>query len=66
VTPVVDRLRSSYRNLIKVDVAENQALARAFGVAATPSFLLVEDGLIRQVRIGGLNETRLKQMLQAD
>ena len=63
-TLLVDQLRRTHRNLIKIEVAEHQALARAFGVAATPSFVLVEDGLIRQVHLGGLNEARLVYMLQ--
>jgi len=46
-------------------VAQSMVLARAFGIAATPSFVLVEDNTIRQVHLGGLNETRLKRMLEA-
>ena len=66
MTPLLARLQQTHRNLVKVDVAQSMALARAFGIAATPSFVLVEDNTIRQVRLGGMNETRLKHMLEAN
>lgn len=66
MAPVVDRLRGDHPNLIKINVAESAPLARAFGIAATPSFVLVEDGLIRQVRLGGQSEKQLLSMLQGN
>ena len=63
MTPMVDRLRETHRNLIKVNVADAPALVRDFGVAATPSFVQVEDGAIRQVKIGGLGEKQLMSLL---
>ncbi|MHB1332661.1 MAG: thioredoxin family protein [Sulfuriferula sp.] len=66
MAPLVSRLQQTHRNLVKVDVGQSLALARAFGVAATPSFILVEDNIIRQVRLGGMSETRLKHMLEAN
>ncbi|MES1999497.1 MAG: thioredoxin family protein [Pseudomonadota bacterium] len=64
MTPVVDQLRSSHRNLIKIDVAETLPLARAFGIAATPSFVLVENGKITQVKIGAMSEKKLVALLE--
>ncbi|MGQ9666228.1 MAG: thioredoxin family protein [Anaerolineae bacterium] len=63
MTPVVDRLRASHPNLIKVNVAKAMSLARDFGITATPSFVLVEDGTIRRVRLGGQSEKRLLSLL---
>lgn len=64
MAPVVDRLRGDHPNLIKVNVAEAMSLARDFGVTATPSFVLVEDCAIRQVRLGGQSEKQLLSLLQ--
>lgn len=64
MTPLVDRLRDGHPNLIKVNVAEAMFLARDFGVTATPSFVLVEDGTIRRVRLGGQSEKQLLSLLQ--
>ncbi len=63
MTPVVDQLRSSHRNLIKIDVAEALPLARAFGITATPSFVLVENGKIAQIKIGAMSEKKLVALL---
>lgn len=63
-TPIVDRVRQAHRNLIKVDVARHVDLARAFGIAATPSFIAVEDGVITKVRLGGLSEAQILGLLE--
>lgn len=62
-TPVVDRLHAEHRNLIKVDVAEHPELARAFGIAATPSYIVVDDGRISQVNLGPQSESKLRGLL---
>lgn len=64
MVPLVDRLCASHRNLIKLNVAESRELARDFGVTATPSFIQVVDGIIRQVKLGGQSEAKLLTMLQ--
>lgn len=63
MTPLVDRLARSHPNLVKVDVSESLDLARGFGIAATPSFVLVEDETIRQVKLGGQSEGTLLRLL---
>jgi thiol-disulfide isomerase/thioredoxin len=63
MTPRVDRLRQSHRNLIKLDIADARELAQAFGVAATPALVQVVDGVIRHVQLGGISEARLLAML---
>lgn len=66
MTPLVDRIGASHRNLVKVDVAQRPDLARGFGIAATPSFVRVDNGVIRQVRLGGQSEKQLLNLLQGD
>lgn len=63
MTAMVDRLRQTHPNLIKVNVAESLELARNFGIAGTPSFVLVEDGAIRRVKLGGQSERGLLKLL---
>jgi len=65
MTPRVELLRAHHRNLIKLDIADARELAQAFGVAATPSFIQVVDGVIRQVKLGGQSEAQLRAMLQS-
>lgn len=66
MTALVDRLRPAHAHLIKVDVAERPELAYAFGIAGTPSFVLVEDGVIRQVKLGAQSERQLLKLLLED
>lgn len=63
--PLVEQLCVGHRNLIKLDIAESHELARDFGVAATPSFIQVIDGVIRQVKLGGQREAQLLALLQS-
>ncbi|MDA8381869.1 MAG: thioredoxin family protein [Betaproteobacteria bacterium] len=63
MTPLVDRLIAAHGNLIKVNVAQAPELARGFGISATPSFVLVEDGIIRQVRLGAQSERQVRALL---
>ena len=63
IRPLVERLRQTHRNLIPVDIAEQIDLARKFSVAGTPSFVLVEDGSVREVLLGGQSERKLVALL---
>ncbi|PHM20483.1 MAG: hypothetical protein CK604_06040 [Curvibacter sp. PD_MW3] len=64
IKPMVEKLRQAHRNLIPVDVSQNLDLARKFGIAGTPSFILVVDGQIEQVLLGGQTEGKLIGMLR--
>ncbi|MDZ7661566.1 thioredoxin family protein [Thiohalophilus sp.] len=66
VAPLVDRLCREYPNLVKVDVASHPALARRFGVAATPSFIIVANDRIDEVRLGGVTEAWLRNRLNIE
>ncbi|MGA7180412.1 MAG: thioredoxin family protein [Thiobacillaceae bacterium] len=63
IGPIVDKVRADHPNLIKVDVGQHHDLVSKFGVRATPTFMLVENGLIRKVKLGGMSESRLRAML---
>jgi thiol-disulfide isomerase/thioredoxin len=65
VTPAVDRLTERHANVHKIDVGHDPDLARAFGVTATPSFVLVENGVIREMLLGGQSERKLESLLDA-
>jgi len=64
ISPVVDRVRQDHPNLIKVDVGQHYALVGDFGVRATPTFMLVENGLIQKVKLGGMRESQLRALLE--
>lgn len=66
IKPLVEKLRQVHRNLILVDVSRNLELAHKFGIAGTPSFILVCEGSIREVLLGGQSEHRLLKLLAGD
>jgi thiol-disulfide isomerase/thioredoxin len=63
IAPLIDRLREEYPNLIKVDVPVHLELARDFGIAATPSFIVVVEGMVSEVKLGGVSEAWLREKL---
>jgi thiol-disulfide isomerase/thioredoxin len=63
MTPRIDRLKPEYPRLIKVDVREQREVARRFGVGATPTLIVVENGRIAAALIGDQSERRLRKVL---
>jgi len=64
IEPLVDQVRLQNPNLIKIEISEHIELARAFQVAGTPSFVAVENGVIRAVKLGAVNEKWLLNNLE--
>jgi thioredoxin 1 len=65
MTPVVSRLAAGRDDVVQIDVTEAPAIARAFGVMATPSLAIVENGLIARLMVGARNEAQLRALLEA-
>lgn len=63
MTPLIDRLVEQGRDIVKVDIMEEPALARAFKVGATPTTVVVRQGRVQQVLLGRLSEQRLLSFL---
>jgi thiol-disulfide isomerase/thioredoxin len=51
-TPLVEKLQREFPNIYKINVAEDMAMARAFGVMATPTTTIVNRGIVEEVLIG--------------
>jgi len=63
ITPIVDSLALQVSNLIKIDLFENTQVARELGVLATPAFVLLKNGTVSKVKLGGLTEKKILEML---
>jgi len=63
MTQVVDRLASERHEVLKVNVAESMALARHFGVMATPSLAVVENGVVKNLLLGAKTEPQIRSLL---
>ena len=59
MTPVIDRLVAERGDVIKINAAEKAGLARRFGVMATPSLAVVENGVVRRLVVGARSEPQI-------
>lgn len=63
MTPIVRQLAETHGNLLEISVDQHLPLARAFGISATPSLVVVQDGIISQIKLGGRNERQILDLL---
>lgn len=59
--PMVNKLAEDNPNLIQVDIAQHAKVARGFGIAGVPSFVVVEGNIIKQVELGRVSQKWLSQ-----
>ncbi len=65
--PVVDQLAAEFeaRAIVgKVDVDDQEALARRFGIGSIPSLLFFKDGEIAERVVGVVSRARLAEKLE--
>lgn len=63
MSKVVDRLRETRAELIKVNALDNPTLARRYGVSATPTLVLVANGRVEKMLLGPQSEKRILELL---
>jgi thioredoxin 1 len=66
---VLDRIaeeRQGKVKLVKVNIDEEQGLARRFGIASIPTIVLFKDGEPASAAIGARPKSALEQALQLD
>lgn len=64
MTPVIEKLKKKNRNVFKVNIANDMATARKFGVMGTPSTVLVDEGVIREFLVGPQPEDKIRALIQ--
>lgn len=62
--PLIDTMATRYGNVVKVDVSRQTAVARQFGIRATPTLVLVEAGTVVKVMLGAVSEKQLDVLLR--
>ena len=62
--PYVDQLAQRYDNVVKIDVMQAPDLVRRFGVMATPTTVLVDNGIVAKVVLGAKTLAQLEALLQ--
>ncbi|HJW82195.1 MAG TPA: thioredoxin family protein [Acidiferrobacterales bacterium] len=64
MTPVIDKLAMERGDVLKVNAAESVAIAKHFGVMATPSLALVEQGILKKLVVGAKSEPQIRALLE--
>ena len=62
-TQIIKELQSSNRNIFDVDISIDMETARIFGIKATPTTMIVENGTISHVLLGVKQKSVLKGYL---
>jgi thioredoxin 1 len=63
MTPVVRELSEEFRNCFLVDVRSDGVTPGVFGVMATPSTVIVEEGKIKDFLVGAKSRSALEKAL---
>ena len=70
MAPIIDEVSENFSGKIKfgkVNVGENESLAKKFNVSSIPNFILFKDGKVVENFVGAMNgeelESRLKKFI---
>ena len=66
LAPTIDAIATEYKDRAvvgKVDVDENEAIARRFGIMSIPTLFLFKDGEVVEKLVGYRLKTELEQLL---
>jgi thioredoxin 1 len=63
VSRLVNEFKTRYDRIYAIDIASHAQLARDFGLLATPTVYIVENGHIVQVRLGAQSRKQLERLL---
>lgn len=64
MTPRVERLSTEHPEIVKIDILRSREAARRFRVTATPTTVVVENGMIVTALIGPQHDRRLRALLR--
>jgi thioredoxin len=63
VTPVITDMAENNENIFKVDISQDFNTARKFGVLATPTIVLVDEGIVTDLLIGPKPESMIRGLM---
>ncbi len=66
MTPIIDRLKSEFDNILKIDLSRDTHLGPIFGVMGTPTITLMQGSIIRAFEVGARKEAFLRKLLQEE
>ena len=61
MTPIVEKIANAKDNVFKVDISKEMNVAKKFGIMGTPSIVIIENGIIKDVLFGPQSEQQINQ-----
>ncbi len=65
ITPIVDQLATERNDVIRIDASEKPEIAHQFKIMGTPAFVLVNNGMIEKVKLGGMSRRKILKILES-
>jgi len=64
ITPIVDELETQRHDIKRIDASEKPEIAHQFKIMGTPAFVLINNGIVEKVKLGGMTRKKILQMLE--
>ena len=63
ITPVVKALQKKRKDIFSINITKDMDTARKLSVMGTPSFVVVEDGIIKEYLAGAIGEQKILELI---
>jgi len=59
-TPIIDKLKNEFPNIISIDLSKDIGTARAFSIMGTPAIVFVNNNFVDSIHLGVKSETFIR------
>lgn len=66
MSPIIDDMAEQFEGRVKiakVDIGENESIAKEFGISSIPAFVFIKDGKVVSQEMGAMAEEDLEEKL---
>jgi thioredoxin 1 len=63
-TPIIEELKKSFPNIFSFDLSKDLNIGRQLGVMATPTMLVIENKIIKEVFLGAQRKEKILSYLR--
>ncbi len=64
ITPIVKSLQKKRKDIFSINVSKDMDTARKLSVMGTPSFVVIEDGIIKEYLAGAIGEQKILELIE--
>ncbi len=59
-TPIIEKLKNEFPNIISIDLSKDISTARAFSIMGTPAIVFVNNNFVDSIHLGVKSETFIR------